>query len=60
MIKNSLKHFIIFQPQKFLKRTRNKSTLKEIQIQLSVQKHIIVQMVGKILVTVLKVVDNLL
>jgi hypothetical protein len=60
MVKNSLEHLIIPQPQKLLKRASNKLALKEIQVEFSVEEDIIVEMVGEILIVVLEVVDQLL
>jgi len=56
MIKYSLEHFIIFQSQKLLKRSSDKLAVIEVQIQFSVEKDIVVEMVGKILVAVLEIV----
>jgi len=56
MIKDSFEHFIIFQSQKLLKRSSDKLAVIEVQIQFSVEKDIVVEMVGKILVAVLEVV----
>ena len=60
MVKNSLEHLIIPQPQKLPKRTSNKLALKEIQVEFSVEEDIVVEMVGEILIVVLEVVDQLL
>jgi len=56
MIKDSFEHFIIFQSQKLLKRSSDKLAVIEVQIQFSVEKDIVVEMVGKILVAVLEIV----